>query len=155
MSGYDALFLVDEAEADDPGLLQLRDPLRVDLARDVDEAARPVGERELNLFAVERERLRDESGSRRRVANLTWVRVDRRRLAADRELDAGPVEDRAAPGGIDPRRLVLPRRQPLVAPGADTLQPSGPHEHGREGEGEDREDEADSPVGQPHLRRSR
>ena len=114
----DALLLVREAEAEDARLLQDRRALGVGLALDVDEAVRAVGQLGEHLIGVDPEDVRDELCRRLRVSDQLRIREDRRRLAADRELDAGAVEDRPPRRGLDDRRLVLARGQPLVAAGA-------------------------------------
>ena len=82
-----------------------------------------------------------------RVPDLLRVGVDRRRLLADRELDAGAVVDRAAAGGDLLDLLVLGVRERGEVAGVDALEPERAHEHGREGEPEDREEQANPPVG--------
>ena len=151
----DALLLVREAEAEDARLLQDRGARGVGLALDVDESVRPVGELGQHLVRVQPEGARDDVRGRLRVADQLRVCEDRRRLPADRELDARAVEDRPPTRGLDDRRLVLAGCEPLVAARAHSLEPRGAREHGQEREGEDGEDEPDPPVRQLHFLRSR
>ena len=111
-----------------PASLRILARSGVGFARDVHEAARPVGELELDLLRIELEGVRDERRGRFRVANLARVRVDRGRLAPDRELNARAVEDRSPPTGIDDRR-----RGAGPLPGARSCRPGLPEARPRAG----------------------
>ena len=79
--------------------------------------------------------------------DLLRVGVDRRRLLADRELDARRVEDRAAARRDDDRLAVLALGHLPERRSVDPLQPDGAPERADEDESEDREQEANAPVG--------
>ena len=147
----DALLLGDVAEPDDVLLFEQLRALGIGLARDVDEALRLVREEPLDLLGIEAQRLSDHGGHQLRIVDLLWVRVDRRRLPADRQLDALAVVDRAARARVDRRLAVLALRHAAQVLRAHALQPGGPDEHGQEREGEDDQQQADAAVG--HLRR--
>ena len=151
----DPLLFIDEPESDDPQLLELGGLERIGLAHEIDEPARAVGEQPQHLVGVGPERVIEGGCGRRRVTNLARVRVDGRRLAADRELNSRAVVDRPAASGIDDRRPVLVLGEPRVAPRHHSLQPGRAHEHRGERQREHGEDEPDSPVRQSHLPRSR
>ena len=89
--------------------------------------------------------MRPES-DRARVPHLLGIGVDRRLLLADRELDAGAVEDRPAAGRDLLRRFVLVAREAREMRRVHSLQPERAREHPREGEREQREQEPDPAV---------
>src|SRR5207247_4978008 len=72
---------------------------------------------------------------------------DRRRLLADRELQAAAVVDRSARGRKGHVLAVLARGQAAVRAGPHALQPRGPQERDPEQEHEAREQEPDAAVG--------
>ena len=149
----EAALLRIEAEAGQVLALQNRRPRGVGLALDVDEAQRAVGERGVHLALVEPE---DARGGRRlaaRVAHLARVGVDRRRLLADRELQAAAVEDRSAGRGNRHVLVVLVGRQLPERARAHALQPGRAEERDPEGDPEDREQQPDAAVGDLRVHR--
>ena len=148
----DALFLGDEAEPREPQLLQLLGPNRIGLAHEVHEAVRAIGQPAQDVVRIDAERAADGVRGRRRVTDLVRVRIDRRRLAADRELNPGPVIDGAAAAGVDDGLVVLVVGQARVAPGPYPLQPRRAQEQRGEAEREDGEREPDPPVRLFHRR---
>src|SRR4029453_15387561 len=122
---------------------------------DVDEPVRAVGELGQHLVGVELQHAGDGLRRRSRIADQARVGEDRCRLPADPNLPPRAVEDRPPAGGLDDRRLVLARGEPLVAARPDSLEPCGAREHREEREGEGGEGEPDSPVRQLHFLRSR
>src|SRR5439155_16441973 len=88
-----------------------------------------------------------------RVANEARIRVDRRRLLADRQLDTAAVVDRPARGRDRDLFAVLARGEPPERAGAHALEPGGPEERDREREAEDREEQPDPPVRDPCAQR--
>ena len=134
---------------------QLRRRHRIGLARDVDEAVPPVGELRGERLPGDAE---DRAGALRlaaRIGHLARVRVDRRRLLADRELHPGAVVDRPAAGGDLDRLAVLLRGHAAEARRLHALEPRGAREHGAEADDEDEEQQPDATVRQAaHLPRS-
>ena len=149
----EAPFLRIEAEPRQVPQLQLRGQSRVGLARDVHEAVRPVGELRRDLARIEVHHLRDDRGLTTRIANQPRIRVDRRRLLADCQLDPAPVVDRPARGRDRDFLAVLARGEPSERAGAHALEPGGPEERDREREAEDREEQPDPPVRDPRAQR--
>ena len=125
----------------------------VRLALDVDEGARAIRELRVELLRIDAESLAGGQRHGPRILDPARVRVDRRRLLADRERLADAVEDRAAPGGDDDRLAVLAQRHPLERGGLHSLQPDRPGERAGEDEREEDEEQADAAVGDPlaHL----
>src|SRR5207249_3516894 len=80
-------------------------------ALDVDELAALVAQRRVERVRVDAEETMRRDRDAARVRDLLGVRVDRRRLLADRELDARAVEDRAAAGRNLVALLVLAVRE--------------------------------------------
>src|SRR5439155_25821844 len=79
--------------------------------------------------------------------DLARVRIDGRRLLADRELDTRAIEDRPAARGDRDRLAVLPLGRASKRGRLDALQPRGARQRRGEDENEDREEQADAPVG--------
>ena len=145
----EAPFLRVEAEPRKVPQLQLRGQSGVGLARDVHEAVRPVGKLRRDLARIEVHHLRDDRGLTTRIANQPRIRVDRRRLLADCQLDPAPVVDRPARGRDRHLRAVLAGGEAPERAGAHALQPGGAQECDPEQEREDREQQPDPAVGDP------
>ena len=120
---------------------------RVGEPLDVDELLFLFEQLRVERVRVDAEDLVRRERDRARVAHLLRVGVDRRLLLADRELDAGAVEDRAAPGGDLLGLLVLALREAREMRRLHALQPDRAREHRREDEREDAEQEPDPAVG--------
>src|SRR5207249_2467020 len=133
-------------------LLQLLGPNGIGLAHEVHEAVRAIGQPAQDVVRIDAERAADGVRGRRRVTDLVRVRVDRRRLAADRELNPGPVVDGAAAARVDDGLVVLVVGQTRVTPGPYSLQPRRAQEQRSEAEREDGEREPDPPVRLFHRR---
>ena len=138
-----------EAEAGELQPLQLGGLGRVGLALHVDEVTGTVGEQRIELLGVEPEDLRRGERDPPRARDPARVGVHGRRLLADRERLARPVEDRPAAGRDLGRRLVLARRHPLQRRALDALEPDRAAERGGEDEDEETEEKADAAVGEP------
>ena len=142
----EALLLRIEAEAGQLSPPQPLGPHRVGLARDVDEAVRAVAELGGEGDRVEPQDPRRDGGLAVRVAHLERIGVDRRRLLADRELEAAPVVDRPTRGRDRHFLAVLARRQAAVGARANSLQPRRPQERDPEQEDEAREQQPDAAI---------
>ena len=121
----------------------------VALPAHVDERLRPVGEQlvqAVRLHEPPPERLLRCQRGRARIDDLTRVGVDGRRLLAERELEAGAVEERPAARRQDLRVAVLGERELRQRRGADALQPEGADEDRAEGDEKGQEQEADPAV---------
>src|SRR5256886_15460433 len=136
---FRSLLLRIEAEAGQVPLAQPLGAHRVGLPLDVDEAVRAVAELGGKRDRVEPQDPRRDRGLAVRVAHLQRVGADRRRLLADRELQAAAVVDRPARGRKRHVLAVLARGQAAVRTGAYALQPRGPQERDPEQEPEARE----------------
>jgi hypothetical protein len=136
----------------EPGQVQLLQRGRLGglgLALDVDEVARTVRERRVELLRVDSERLGGRERDAAWILHFTRIRVDGRRLLADRERLARAVEDRAAPGRDHRRPLVLPLGHPLEPRRLHALDPDRAGKRPREHEDGEAEQEADAAVGEP------
>src|SRR5262245_66353756 len=102
--------------------------VRIDFAGDVDEAPGAVDELRVEGARVHPKRLRGSLRDLSRVHDLAWIGEDRGRLLADRELDAGAVEDRPPAGGNDKRLPLLARAPAGEAARLHGLQPGRPRE---------------------------
>jgi hypothetical protein len=144
--GIDAPLLRVEAEPFDPLPLERVGSLGVGLPGHVDEAARAVGQRPVQLVRIEPEGSTGRDRRRLRVRDVLRVRVHRRRPAADRELHAVAVDHRAAGRRHGDRRVMLALREAVEPLRVHGLEPDRSAEGASEGEGEEDEEEPDPPV---------
>ena len=135
-----------EAEPFEVALLEQRRLGGIGLSRYVDEVAVPVRELLVERVGVDAERSCRRGCDAARIAHPPRIGVDRGGLLADRELDAGAVEDGAARGGQDDRLEVLPRGELSQRSGLDALQPGGAAEEQREAEDEERQEKPNPAV---------
>ena len=129
-----------EPEPRDVEPLQLRRARRVGLALDVDEPVRAVGQRFIDALRIEPQDAGDDGRDLGRVPDLQRVRIDRHRLLADRELDAGAVIDRAPVGRDCDGLAMLAGRHPPEGLRAHALEPDGAEKHAPEDDREDGEE---------------
>ena len=138
------------ADALDAELLDLVAVGGVELALEVDEPLLAIGEDLQQLVLGLAEQRRELGGDARRVLDQERVGEDGRGVLGDRELEAVPVADRAAPGGDGEVLLLLGHRPLLERAGLDRAEPGGAHDHGGEQDQEDGEEQADPALDQPH-----
>ena len=143
-----------EAETGQVALLERRSLHRVGLALDVDEAARALRQERIERIRAQAEGLSRSEGDCARVPDLVRVGIDRRRLLADRELHAHPVEDRSAPCGNLHYLAVLARRHAPEVLRPDRLEPGRAGQRHAECECEEDEQEAEAAVGEPPAHRT-
>ena len=142
--------LGDELEPLDPEPLRTLRAAGGHAARDVDEPG--VAPRELleQARCGAPEDLRELRGRRRRVVDQVRRGGDRLRRLGDRQLGPVDVGDRAARRGDDDVGLLLRRRGALERVGLDDAEPAGPRARQQDHAEEDREEQADAPLDQPH-----
>ena len=141
-----ATLVGDEAEPRDPLLREQRGLAGVRLSREVDEPARPVGELRIQRVRIEREHLRDFLRDASRLPDLHRVRINRRRALAERDADAGAVEDRSAARRDDDLLAVLREAEPGERLGPDPLKPGRAQEEAGETDDQRDEEEPDPSV---------